>query len=306
MRRLKEFIAFRTVVEQKSFSRAAEVIGISQPAVSLQIKSLEEDYGAELLHRDGFEIVPTESGRFVYETACQIVSLYETSHQQIAELTGEAQGRLVIGASTGPGEYLLPVLLGRFWEEHPKVEVALRVSDSSSIIESVLQHRLALGVVGTSRRDRHLTFEPFIRDRLVLVIHPEHPWTERGHISYEELLSAPLILQQQGSGANEALNQALGEYDIDLNQLNVIMELGLQESSKAAVRAGLGVTIISRLGVIQELQRAALCEVAIEGLELQRNFYIVYRRTTPLTVLARAFLQFAKPAAEQLITDLAL
>jgi DNA-binding transcriptional LysR family regulator len=306
MARLEEFITFRTVVEQRSFSRAAEIIGVSQPAVSQQVKSLETEYGTELLHRDGFEIVPTESGQLVYEAACQIVGLYETSHQQVAELNGEARGRLVIGASTGPGEYLLPLLLGCFKDIHPQVDLSLRVSDSTSIIADVLQHRLELGIVGISRRDRHLTFEPFIHDRLVLVVHPEHPWTEHDRISYEQLLTAPFILQQQGSGATEALRQALSEYDISLHQLNVAMELGLQESSKAAVRAGLGITIISRLGVVQELREGTLCEIPIEGLELQRDFHIVYRRTTPLTTLARTFMTFARPTAEQIIHEIAL
>jgi len=304
MPRLEELITLCRVVEQKSFSRAAELLGLSQPAVSLQVKSLEAEYGIELLHRDGFEIVPTESGRAVYDFACQIVDLYERSRQQVRELSGKVGGRLLIGASTGPGEYLLPVLLGQFKAHYPQVDIALRVSDSNEIINHVLKHQLELGFAGTSRRDRHLRFEPFIQDQLVLVVYPDHPWATRPCIPYEELLQAPLILQQHGSGATAALHEALSEYNISINHLNVVMVLGLQESTKAAVRSGLGVTIISRLGVIEELKRGVLVEMPIEGVELHRDFYAVYRRTSPLTNLVRTFLEFARQGADETIRQI--
>ncbi len=301
MIRLDELMALRKVIELRSFSRAAESLGLSQPAVSLQIKSLESEYGVELLHRDGFEIMPTEGGEIVYDFACQMLNLYENSRQQIRELMGSAGGRLIIGSSSGPGEYLLPLILGQFKAEHPQVEISLRVGDSKEIIDQIVQHRLELGVVGSRRRDRHLNFETFINDQLVLVVYPTHPWASRKSISYKELLQVPLILQQHGSGATEALYQALSEYDLNLNDLNITMELGLQDSTKAAVRAGLGITIISKLGVIQELKEGVLIEIPVEGLELGRDFYSVYRRTSPLTQLARALLVFAQQQVEQVL-----
>ncbi|MFZ5919286.1 MAG: selenium metabolism-associated LysR family transcriptional regulator [Chloroflexota bacterium] len=298
MPRLEELKALCQVIEQKSFSRAARLLGLSQPAVSLQVKSLEAEFGAELLHRDGFEITPTESGQIVYQFACQVIDLYERSKQRLGELNGQAGGKLRVGASTGPGEYLLPLLLGQFKQRQPRVEIALRVGDSSEIVDYILQHRLELGFVGHTRRDRHLYFEPFLHDRLVLVVYPAHPWASQGQISYQELLRAPLILQQHGSGAVAALQQALEQHSIDYEQLNVVMEVGLQESTKAAVRAGFGATIISRLGVLEELKRGDLVEVSIEGLEMGRDFYIVYRRTSALTNLARTFLEFARGAVD--------
>jgi DNA-binding transcriptional LysR family regulator len=302
--RIEELITLCKVIEQKSFSRAAELLELSQPAVSLQIKSLESEYGVELLHRDGFEIVPTESGYLVYEAACQIVDIYVKSGQQVRELGGNLDGSLLVGASTGPGECLLPLLLGRFKIHYPQVSVALRVGDSSEIIDKVVKHRLDLGFVGTSRRDRHLCFEPFVHDQLVLVVVPNHPWAARSFVSYEEFLQAPLILQQHGSGATAALYETLSEYNINVRQLNVIMELGLQESTKAAVKSGLGMTIISKLGVIGELNRGDLVEVPIEGIELKRDFYVVYRRTSPLTNLARTFIEYAQSHVKQVILQI--
>ena len=304
MARLEEFKALCRVVEQRSFSRAAESLGITQPAVSMQIKSLEEEYGVQLLHRGGFEVQPTESGRVVYESARQIVDLYEQSRQRVRELHGHVAGRLTIGASTGPGEYLLPLLLGRFKEGHQEVEVALHVGDSSETIDGVLRQRFALGFVGVARRDRHLTFEPFVRDRLVLIVPPDHPWAAARKVSYKQLLNAPLILQQRGSGATAVLQDALREYGISFNELHIVAEVGLQESVKTAVRAGLGVAIISRLGVAEELARGVLVEVPVEGVELNRHLYAVYRRTTPLSNLARAFLDFAQRSAAEVLGTL--
>lgn len=301
MPRLAELSTLCKVIEQKSFSRAAELLGLSQPAISLQVKSLEGEYGVKLLHRDGFEIVPTESGQAVYEIASQIVHLYERSKQRICELNGQASGTLLVGASTGPGEYLIPVLLSQFKERHPSIDASLRIGDSSNIIEEVLRHDLELGFVGTARRDRHLCFEPFVEDQLVLVVQPAHPWADRSSVSCEELFQVPLVLQQSGSGATTALFDALDRYGISIRQLNIVMHLGLQESTKAAVRSGLAATIISRLGVTEELTRKALVEVPITGLDLKREFYIVYRRTSPLSNVAKSFLDFAGGAADETI-----
>lgn len=294
MPRLEEFNTFCKVVEQKSFSRAAELLGLTQPAVSLQMKSLEESYGAELLHRRGMNILPTEAGRSVYEYACQLLRTFDKSQQVVQSLRGSMVGRLQIGASTGPGEALVPLLLGRFKQQHPEVTVALQVGSTGEILDGILHMQLEVGFVGSQRRDRYLTFEPYLEDELVLVVNPQHPWASRSRIAYQELLTAPLILQQQGSGATSVLQDALAEQGISLRELNVVMELGLQESTKAAVRAGFGVTIISHLGVREDLQRGDLVAVPVEELELKRGIYLCTNRSQPLSNLAQTFLDFAR------------
>lgn len=293
MPRLEELVAFCKVIEHKSFSRAAKTLGLSQPAVSLQVKSLEAEYGIKLLHREGFEIVPTENGHTVYDFASQIIHLYEESRQRIQELGREVEGSLVIGASTGLGEYLLPLVLGRFKARNSQVNAMLRIGDSNQVLDQIIRHQLELGFVGVSRRDRHLRFEAFVHDHLILVVPSKHPLVTRHSIPYEEFLKLPLILQQHGSGATEVLYQILSEHGLDPSQLNIFMEAGLQESTKSAVKAGLGSTIISRLGIIEELREGTLIEIPVEGLEMERDFYAVYRRTSPLTNLAQSFLEYA-------------
>lgn len=293
MPRLDELVAFCKVIEQRSFSHAARIIGVSQPAVSLQMKELEAEYGVQLLYRKGVEILPTEYGQVVYIHAQQIIHIYEESHQKIQLMNGKLSGRLQIGASTGPGESFVPLLLTRFKELYPDVQVGLRVGDSHEIVEGVFNHSLEMGFVGSVRRDRYLGFEPYMDDTLVLVTYPDHPWAKREFISYEEILKEPLILQQQGSGAWGVLKDALADHGIDVATLNVAMELGLQESTKVAVKGGYGVTIISELGVKKELEMGELVQIKVAGLELKRKIYITYNKSLPRSRLAQTFIDYS-------------
>jgi len=193
-----------------------------------------------------------------------------------------------------PGGYFLLLFLGNFNARYSQVDISLCIGDFSETIDNVLRYRFELGFVGATRRDSHLNFDPFMQDCLVLVVPPEHPWAGREAVSYEELLEAPLILQQYGSGATMVIREALEVNGIAFENLNIVAEIGLQESVKTAVRAGLGVTIISRMVVVEELARGLLVEVPVKGLEWNRNLYAVYRRMTPLSNLARTFLDFVR------------
>jgi DNA-binding transcriptional LysR family regulator len=296
MPRLRAFVTFCTVVELRSFTRAAESLGVTQPAVSQQIKRLEDEYGASLVHREGFDVVPTDEGRIVYKYASQIVHLYERSRQHLLETANQLSGTLRVGASTGLGEVVLPTTLARFKADHPDVHVLMQVGDSSEILERILQGQIDIGFVGIKRRDRHLRFEPFVQDRLILVVSPDHEIASRKSLRLKQFLEVPLVLQQPGSGATLALREALQVQGVRLDQLNVIMEVGLQESTKTAVRSGVGGTVISRLGAIEELRAGTLVEVAVEDVELHHDFFVVSRRSLPLSRLSRAFLAAAQGA----------
>jgi len=294
MPRLEDFRTFCTVIEQRSFTRAAGVLGISQPAVSQQIKVLEREYGTALVHRQGTEIVPTEAGNLVYEHALQMLKLYERSKQRLREQEETLAGELTIGASTGLGEYLLPRAMVAFRAAHPESMIRLQVGDSSEILERILRQRIDLGFVGITRQDRHLKFEPFVSDRLVLVVAADHELARRGSIGWSELLQIPLVLQQAGSGATRTLRDALQPLGVRIEDLNIVLEVGLQESTKNAVLTGCGGTIISRLGVLNELRTGTLVEIPIAGLDLRHDFHVAYRSSWPLSRLAQAFLEEAR------------
>jgi DNA-binding transcriptional LysR family regulator len=291
---LRQLEAFCHVVERGSFSMAAEDMGLSQPAVTFQMQALEKELGATLLDRSARRVVLTESGRALYRHARQILRHAQEARREIDELNQLIRGNLLIGASTGPGEHVLPQILGHFKEEYPRIQVVLRILPTHEVIEQVLAYELEVGVVGAKEDNLHLLFEPFVEDRLIVIVPPGHTWIEEEAVTMEDLLREPFILQQPGAGVRIMLENGLKEIGLGLSDLNVHMELGLQESIKTAVEAGFGVGIISRFAVRQELSFGTLQEVTIQDLPVFRDeFYLVRHRTRKLSRLTAAFLQFA-------------
>ncbi len=293
MARIDQINSFCKVVELGSFSQAAEALKLSQPTVSMQVKALEEEMGADLLHREGHKIVPTEDGRLIYDHFIKIIALYEKARQSLKKNQNNFRGSLVIGASSGPAEYPIPLILGKFKNDHPKAAIILQVGDSIEIIEKVANQAIEMGFVGTKRRDGNLVFEPYLEDNLVFVAAKNHPAVQKAHISFEELQSIPLILQQPGSGATINLQDALSSMNLKPSDLNIHLELGLQDSVKSAVLAGFGATIISELGVKKELEAGLLQQIEVSGLDLTREIYVCTNRNVPLSRLAASFLEFA-------------
>jgi len=290
----RQLAAFCAVVERKSFSQAAELLGISQPAVSLQIRSLEERLGTQLIDRSGRRVEPTEAGSRLYRGAQRLLALEEQLLEDVAAGDeGPLHGRLELGASSGPGETVLPVLLGEFQRDHPGVHVALAVHDTQTIVDLVARRELELGVVGASRRHRGVTFEPFFRDEVILVCPPGHGFAGRT-ITLEELKAEPLILMQEGAGVRQVIEDELRQAGVRLRDLDVPLELGVKESVRIAVRAGYGVTFISRTSVETDLTEGAVAEARVEGLEPAREISLVRATGRRPTRVAEAFVAFAR------------
>ena len=293
MARLDQIESFCKVVELYSFSIAAEALGLSQPTVSLQVKSLEEEYGVKLLHRDGHKILPTEDGQFVYDHLIKMAALFNRSKQGVRKNQESYKGNLQIGASSGPGEYPIPIILAQFQKEHPNARVILQAGDSNQIMDKVANQSLEIGFVGTKRRDGNLKFSPYLEDTLILVAAKNYTFARGGSITFQELQKIPLIIQQPGSGATAILKKALSEVHLRLTDLNIILQMGLQDSVKTAVVAGYGATIISALGVIKEIETGQLKKISAEVLDLRRQIHICHNREVPLTNLARNFIKYA-------------
>lgn len=291
------------MIEKGSFSKAARDLGVTQPAVSQRIRRLEADYGTQLIHRQGGAVIATPAGSVVYEYATKIVALFEKSQSGATEAGTSVTGPLTVAASTGVGEDFLPHVLVAFRSRFPDVRVDMQVGDSTEILTRLLRERLDLGFVGSTQRDRHLQFEHFMEDQLVLVVSPQHPIAQRKRISQEQFLELPLILQQAGSGATSALHRSLSEHGLQLKDLTIIGEAGLQESTKAMVRSGVAGTIISRLGALRDLEEQRLVEIAIEGLDLKHEFYIAYSRDWPLSQAARTFIDIAREALSVVVRE---
>lgn len=290
----RQLAAFCAVVERSSFSQAADQLGVTQPAVSLQIRSLEQRLGQQLLDRSGRRVEPTEAGLRLYRGAQRLLALEQ---QVLAELgqeaEGELSGRLEIGASTGPGGNVLPVLLGEFQQLHPQIHVALTVSDTHTVVDQVARRELELGVVGVASRQRGVSFEPLYRDEVVLAVPAAHERAGKS-MTVEELKAEPLVLMQEGAGIRQMIDDELRELGLRLRDLNVKLELGLQESARAAVLAGVGATFISRIAIEGDLAAGALAVARVQGLEPARDVQLVRASGRAETRVAQEFVSFAR------------
>jgi DNA-binding transcriptional LysR family regulator len=290
----RQLAAFCAVVERRSFSQAAEQLGVTQPAVSLQIRSLERRLGLQLLDRSGRRVEPTEAGRRLYRSAQRMLALEE---QLLAELGdeagGELTGRLEIGASTGPGGTVLPVALAEFQQVHPGVRVALQVSDTQHVIEQVARREVELGVVGAVRRHRGVVFEPFFHDEVVLAVPRGHRFAGKT-VSLDELKTEPLVLMQEGAGVRQVIDDELRAAGVRLRDLDVALELGLQESARSAVLGGFGITFISRSAIEADVAAGTVGVARVEGLDPSREISLVRSAGRAESRVGQAFVEFAR------------
>ena len=290
----RQLAAFCAVVERESFSQAAVRLGVTQPAVSQQVRALEKRVGQQLLDRSGRRVVPTEAGLRLYEGAQRLLALEEQLLEQVAaEDAGALRGRLEIGASTGPGANVVSLLLCEFQQRNPDVNVALSVQDTRRIVEQVAARELELGVVGAARRQRSVSFETFFRDEVVLVCPPGHRFAGKA-ITLDELRAEPLIVMQAGAGVRAVIEEELRAAGLRLRDFDVHLELGLQESVKSAVVAGYGVTFISRTAIEAELAAGTLAVARVEGLEPSREIALVRSVGRAPSRVVDAFLAFAR------------
>ena len=290
----RQLAAFCAVVERRSFSQAADRLGVTQPAVSLQVRTLEKRLGTQLLDRSGRRVEPTEAGWRLYRGAQRMLAL---ESQLVADVAatgeGDLAGDLLLGASTGPAAVAVPVALAEFQRQNPDVRVFLTVSDTHSIVERVAARELELGIVGAARRHRGVRFEPFFADQVILVCPADHPFANRT-VTLEELRSEQLILMQEGAGVRQIVEDALRRQGVRLRDLDVRLELGLQESVRRAVEAGYGVTFISRTAVEADLAAGRLAEARVEGLDATREISLASATGRARTRVADAFVTFAR------------
>src|SRR5438876_6829544 len=271
----RQLAAFCAVVERKSFSQAAERLGVTQPAVSLQIRSLEQRLGRQLLDRSGRRVEPTEAGLKLYASAQKLLALEENLLEELASGDeGEVTGTLELGASTGPGGTVVPLLLCEFQERNPAVRVRLSVSDTQTVVDQVADRELELGVVGAARRHRGVVFEPFFRDEVVLACPSDHRFAGKT-VSLDDLRRERLLVMQDGAGVRQVTEDALRAAGTRLRDLDVRLELGLQESVRSAVAAGHGVTFISRTAIEADVAAGMIATAQVRGLDPAREVFLV-------------------------------
>jgi DNA-binding transcriptional LysR family regulator len=288
-RRLEVFVK---VFQEKSFSKAGQVLYLAQPTISEHIRLLEEDLGLNLFDRQGKEVLPTRAGLLLYQYATQLMSLRRESLRAIEQYKDKGRGDLLIGGSNIPGQYHLPPLLGRFKERFPRIRIRLFIGDTQNITERLLQGSIELGLVGAQAEHRQITSDFFTTDQMICVVPPGHALEPRKSIDPEEIMKLPFILREKGSGTRTAMEQAFKKIDLDLKDLQVVAEMGSNEAIRQAVKAGLGISIISRRAVLEDLEQGRLREAKIKKLPLIRNFYLITQTHRTLSPLAQEFKEF--------------
>jgi len=291
LRRLEIFVR---VAEFGSFSRAAEALFLTQPTVSEHVRALEDELGVQLLDRLGRGAAPTPAGQLLLGYARKLLALAGEAQQAVDQFQGRVSGELIVGGSSIPGEYVLPSLIGAFRAKHPEIAVSLLIGDSRSVQGWVEAGRVEIGVVGVRPTGRSLESRQLMADELVVVVAPDHPWVGRSSVTVEDIRHEPLILRERGSGSRDTLERALGAVGLDFGAFRIVGEMGSTQAIKQAIRAGFGVSLISRRAVEEECRARLLGCVPVQDLDVSRAFHLVTHRERSRSPLAQAFLAFVE------------
>ena len=273
MSSVKQIRSFIMVADLKSFTCAAEALYMTQPAVSSQIKSLEEHLGISLIERNDRQVELTEAGKHFYLEAKNIIIAYERALEVIDEFRGLKRGRLSIGASTIPGEYIIPRYIGSFHKLYPGIEIRLTVGDTGSVLDMLLARRIDLGIVGAKLDIEKVDFDPFWRDELVLISATDREIP--GEISWNDLSRFDFIMREKNSGTRMTLKKIMAGFGMTEKDLRIVIELGSTQAVITAVAADLGVGIVSKWAAREALKAGSIKKVKIKEAKLQRELYIV-------------------------------
>jgi DNA-binding transcriptional LysR family regulator len=288
---------FCKVVEMQSFTRAADAVFLTQPTVSEHIRALEELVGEKLVDRLGREVLPTAAGKILYQYARDIIRLRNEAIQAIDRYKGNLSGHLTIGASTIPGTYLLPRLIGSFKARYPAIQITLRISDSAEVVDRIIDGGLEAGLIGAPWDDRRIILEEVFSDELMLAVYPEHPWADGRVVAVEDLANEPFILRERGSGTRRVMARALEVHGFNPARLHVVAEMGSTEAVRQGIKARIGVSILSFHAVAEDIQRGTIARVEIEDVSITRSFYLVQRKNRQSSPLCMAFLKHLRSEA---------
>ena len=291
---LQTLAIFAAVAERGSMTAAAEAAGISQPAISAQVKALERYYGARLLERDGRGSAPTAAGRLVADYAARILALADELGRGVADLEGLEAGELVVGASSTIGEQLLPTYLGRFHAAHPGVRLSVRIGNSAEISGRVISRELDFAIVGEQPDDPQLLAEPVFDDRIVAFVAPGDPLLREAPIAPLALCGRQFVMREAGSATRALAERCLRETSCGPGH---VIELGSNEAVKRAVEARLGIGLLSTYTIEAERLAELLVDLPIAGWECARSFWLIRRRDRALTRAEEAFLALVPRAA---------
>lgn len=285
---------FCTVAETKSFSKASEIIRLTQPAVSLQIQALEEIYGTKLFNRSGCIITLTPAGEVLYKYAKEINTLYTAVEKELGEFTGQVKGVITIGASSTIGNYVLPVVIAEFRKKYPKVAVHLVTANTKTIVDYLNAGGVDIALVEGEVKKQKLIMEKLIPDEMVLIMHPLHPWARKSSVSIFDVAKEPFIFREEGSGTRQMIEKYLIKHGISPQSIKIVFIMGSTESIKSAVEEGLGVSIVSKWAAKKEIRFGTLKTASLKEDRFMRDFSLLYRKAKDTSFTLDKFLTFLK------------
>lgn len=292
---MQQLEALIHLVEERSFSRAAKRMHLTQPSLTKHIRNVEEALGAKVVNRSSRSLALTPEGKVLYDYARRIIRLRDEARERVLRLRETESGDILVAASTIPATYILPYAISGFRKKFPEIRVTVRTADSSDVIETVLDNGAEIGFIGKKPSGGKLIAEELWKDRLVLAVPSGHPWVKRRSVRIAEIAEAPFVIREKGSGTREALEECLREtVGPGLPLLNIAAELGSSEAVKEAIIAGLGISVVSVHAIRRELKSGLLTALAIEGCPIERSFYLIYRRQFDLMTHHKIFLDFIR------------
>lgn len=255
---------FHTVAKVMSFTKAAETLHMTQPAVTFQVKQLEDFFNTRLFDRTHNKITLTDAGKVVYDYSDQILELYEKMNSDVREMTGEVTGTLVIGASTTIAEYMLPSLLGAFKKQYDDVNIRLQVGNTDAIVSMVENNMIDLGLVEAPVHNKNLEVDVCRIDEMQLICPKNHPLAKRDKVTVEDFRKYGYITREEGSGSRTVIDSYIREQGLTYSDLKVVMELGSPEAVKMAVESDVGIAIVSRSTLAKELKLDTLVAIPLD------------------------------------------
>jgi DNA-binding transcriptional LysR family regulator len=288
-------LVFLEVARQKSFTKASEVLFLSQPAISKNIQSLEHEYKAPLFDRNGNKIELTPIGVLLYEKLLDVKIIQDQAEFEISFLKNklQAKGVLKLGASTTVALYILPKILSAFHKQFPQVEITLLNRNSENVLNALIDQTINLGIIEGPPKTKKAGFVPFITDNVIAVCSSKSYLAKKKNYTLKELTNIPIALREKGSGTLEALTEHLKKCKLKLNDLNAKVRLGGTEALKNFLLEADSLGFLPKRSILKELKNGELIEINIEGISIQRNFYFIQRNGEPAGELSKSFIKYA-------------
>jgi len=290
---LKQLEIFCRVVELNSFSKAADAVFLAQASVSERIAVLEQMTGTKLIDRLGRQISPTTAGKLLYKHAKRLLQMKKTACMEMEDFLGIKKGEILMGASTIPGEYILPKAMGEFTGQYPLISISIIIADTKKIEDFVLQGEVEAGIVGDKSNNKNIIKQKLWNDELILAVPADHKWASKKKISIRELAGEPFIIRESGSGTLNIIEYYIKAAKLkDLEPLRIKARLGSSTAVKEGIKAGLGVSILSKFAVETEMKAGILKKIAIKELDFQRKFYLITDKRRDVSPLCKNMINF--------------